>query len=229
MRTQPGHPVCRQRIEPTTSGTWRELCGARLRRGRQPRCGGALTCRLWIMNDQSRKESLLAFRNKRKRAPRSGQTIKPEAELSGVWGYILLIFNLSFRYAGPQHGGAPHSYIDLNFVISSHTHKSSTSLLRCTVWQLVYPDRAGKPTWDAVTIKQRTRRRGLVRGGLISLWLYKENNKLRDWKNIFTVHIPPELHTQLWLRCSDFFNPSKKNSFGCAANRKGQRLTSTPT
>jgi hypothetical protein len=28
-------------------------------------------------------------------------------------------------------------------------------------------------------------------GGLISLWLYKENNKLRDWKNIFTLHIPP--------------------------------------
>jgi hypothetical protein len=26
--------------------------------------------------------------------------------------------------------------------------------------------------------------------GLISLWLYKEN-KLWDWKNVFTVHIPP--------------------------------------
>jgi hypothetical protein len=26
--------------------------------------------------------------------------------------------------------------------------------------------------------------------GLISLWLYKENNKLRDWKNAFTLHIP---------------------------------------
>jgi hypothetical protein len=34
-----------------------------------------------------------------------------------------------------------------------------------------------------------------TRGGLISLWLYKENNKLRDRKNIFTLHIPPELHT----------------------------------
>jgi hypothetical protein len=29
-----------------------------------------------------------------------------------------------------------------------------------------------------------------LRGALISLWLYKEN-KLRDWKNIFTLHIPP--------------------------------------
>jgi hypothetical protein len=28
-------------------------------------------------------------------------------------------------------------------------------------------------------------------GGVISLWLYKENNKLRDWKNVFTLHIPP--------------------------------------
>jgi hypothetical protein len=32
-------------------------------------------------------------------------------------------------------------------------------------------------------------------GGLINLWLYKENIKLRDWKNIFTLHISPELHT----------------------------------
>jgi hypothetical protein len=27
-------------------------------------------------------------------------------------------------------------------------------------------------------------------GELISLWLYKENN-LQDWKNVFTLHIPP--------------------------------------
>jgi hypothetical protein len=32
-------------------------------------------------------------------------------------------------------------------------------------------------------------------GGLVSLWLYKENNKLRDWKKVFSLHIPPELHT----------------------------------
>jgi hypothetical protein len=32
-------------------------------------------------------------------------------------------------------------------------------------------------------------------GGLRSLWLYKKNNKLWDWKNIFTLHIPPDLHT----------------------------------
>jgi hypothetical protein len=31
---------------------------------------------------------------------------------------------------------------------------------------------------------------------------------------------PPELHIHLWLHCSNFFNPSMKNSFGCAAKRK---------
>jgi hypothetical protein len=29
-----------------------------------------------------------------------------------------------------------------------------------------------------------------LRGGLISPWLYKESNKLRDIKNVFTRHIP---------------------------------------
>jgi hypothetical protein len=33
-------------------------------------------------------------------------------------------------------------------------------------------------------------------GGLISLWLYKENNKLRDWEKMYLLYIfPPELHT----------------------------------
>jgi hypothetical protein len=35
---------------------------------------------------------------------------------------------------------------------------------------------------------------GDIQGRLISLWLYKENNKLRDGKNVFALHIPPELH-----------------------------------
>jgi hypothetical protein len=48
-----------------------------------------------------------------------------------------------------------------------------------------------------------------IRVGLISLWLYKENNKLRDWKNVFTLHTPLSC-THLWLRCCNFFNPSKK-------------------
>jgi hypothetical protein len=35
-------------------------------------------------------------------------------------------------------------------------------------------------------------------GGLISLWLYKENNKLRDRKKcIYSTYPPPELHTLL--------------------------------
>jgi hypothetical protein len=29
-----------------------------------------------------------------------------------------------------------------------------------------------------------------LRGGMINLWLYKENNTLRDWKNVFTLYIP---------------------------------------
>jgi hypothetical protein len=66
-----------------------------------------------------------------------------------------------------------------------------------------------------------------IRGGLISLWLYKEN-KLRDWKMYLLCIFPPS-STQLWIRCSNFFNSSKRNSFGCAANRKSQRLISTPT
>jgi hypothetical protein len=34
------------------------------------------------------------------------------------------------------------------------------------------------------------------------------------------IYIFPLSSTHLWLRCSNFFNTSKKNSFGCAANRK---------
>jgi hypothetical protein len=72
--------------------------------------------------------------------------------------------------------------------------------------------------------------------GLISLWIYKENNKLLDRKKIYlsyyTYSFLSSIH--LWLRCSNFFDPSKKNYFGRAANRKigdmkGQRFISTPT
>jgi hypothetical protein len=70
-----------------------------------------------------------------------------------------------------------------------------------------------------------------LRGGLISLWLYKEI-KLRDWKNVFTLHFPLS-STHLWLRCSNFINSPKKNYFGYAQNRKidnrkSQRVISTP-
>jgi hypothetical protein len=85
---------------------------------------------------------------------------------------------------------------------------------------------------DSLSGDHITTKACLLRSGLISLWLYKEN-KLRDWNNIFTLRIPPS-STHLWLRCSNFFIPSKKNSFGCAANRKignreRQKLISTPT
>jgi hypothetical protein len=68
-------------------------------------------------------------------------------------------------------------------------------------------------------IRILSRDRVPTRGGLISLWLYKEN-KNYGIQNIFTLHIPPELHTYLCLRCFNIFNSSKKNSFGCAANSK---------
>jgi hypothetical protein len=54
---------------------------------------------------------------------------------------------------------------------------------------------------------------------LISLWLYKEN-KLQDWKKCIYSTSSPLSATQLWLRCSNCFKPSKKNSFVSAANRK---------
>jgi hypothetical protein len=72
--------------------------------------------------------------------------------------------------------------------------------------------------WFALRIRGR---------GLISLWLYKENNKLRDWKKCIYYTYSPLSSTHLWLRCSNLFNPSKKNSLGCGANRKSQRLIST--
>jgi hypothetical protein len=57
-------------------------------------------------------------------------------------------------------------------------------------------------------------------GGLISLWLYKENNKLQGWKKCIYPTYSPLSSTHLWLLCSNFFNPSMKNSFGCAANHQ---------
>jgi hypothetical protein len=40
--------------------------------------------------------------------------------------------------------------------------------------------------------------RSKYEGELISLWLYKENNKLRDWEKMYLLYIfPPELHTLL--------------------------------
>jgi hypothetical protein len=40
----------------------------------------------------------------------------------------------------------------------------------------------------AVTMKRTAKG---YEGRLINLWLYKENSKLRDEKNVFTLHIPP--------------------------------------
>jgi hypothetical protein len=46
--------------------------------------------------------------------------------------------------------------------------------------------------------------------GLISLLLYKENNKLRDWKNVFTLHIPPWApHTYGFVVLTSLTHPRK--------------------
>jgi hypothetical protein len=51
-------------------------------------------------------------------------------------------------------------------------------------------------------------------GELISLWLYKENKSYGIEKKYLLYTFPPRApHTY-------DFNPSKKNSFGCAANRR---------
>jgi hypothetical protein len=70
----------------------------------------------------------------------------------------------------------------------------------------------------------------LIWGGLISLWLYKENSKLLDWK-LYLLYIFPLSSTHLWLRCSNFFNDSRNILVVVLriGNRKSQRLISTPT
>jgi hypothetical protein len=48
------------------------------------------------------------------------------------------------------------------------------------------------------------------KGGLISLWLYKENNKLWDWKNVFILHIPPWApHTYDFVVLTSLTHPRK--------------------
>jgi hypothetical protein len=65
---------------------------------------------------------------------------------------------------------------------------------------------------------------GVTRGLTIFALINKTTNYRT--KKLYSLYIfPPELHT-LMTSLSNFFNPSKKNSFGCAANRKSQRLTS---
>jgi hypothetical protein len=41
---------------------------------------------------------------------------------------------------------------------------------------------------------------------------------------MYILYIFPPSSIHLWLRCSNFFNPSKKNSFGCVANWKIRKV-----
>jgi hypothetical protein len=53
-----------------------------------------------------------------------------------------------------------------------------------------------------------------IRGGLVSLWLYKKKRSYGIKKMYEYLYIPHR------ARCSNFFNPSKKNCFGRVANRE---------
>jgi hypothetical protein len=67
-----------------------------------------------------------------------------------------------------------------------------------------------------------------IRGGLISLWLYKENNKLRDWKHVFTSHIPPwDPHTYDFVVLTSLTHPRKILLVVLQIGKA--RLLSTPT
>jgi hypothetical protein len=70
-----------------------------------------------------------------------------------------------------------------------------------------------------------------IGGGLISLWLYKENNNLRDWKNVFTLHIPTWApHTYDFVVLTSLTHPWKFLLVVLQiANKKSQRLISTHT
>jgi hypothetical protein len=79
--------------------------------------------------------------------------------------------------------------------------------IQCPFGLTIQPEENQLLTSSVAQLSPRTRE-------LISLWLYKKTTSYGIKKNVFTLHSPPELHTLMTS------NPSKKNSFGCAANRK---------
>jgi hypothetical protein len=66
---------------------------------------------------------------------------------------------------------------------------------------------------------------GSTRGADKSLALWRRQQATGLKKCIYSTYSPLS-STHLWLRCYNFFNTSKKNSFGWAANKKSQRLIS---
>jgi hypothetical protein len=73
----------------------------------------------------------------------------------------------------------------------------------------------------------------ITRGADKSLALERKQQATGLKKCIYSTYSPLS-STHVWLRCSNFFNPSKKNYFGCAANkkrwnRKRQSFIRTPT
>jgi hypothetical protein len=70
-----------------------------------------------------------------------------------------------------------------------------------------------------------------IRGGLICLWLHKENKKLRDWTNLPTLHIPPwRPHTYDFVVLTSLTHSRKILLVLLQiVNRISQRLISSPT
>jgi hypothetical protein len=74
----------------------------------------------------------------------------------------------------------------------------------------------------------------LYEGGLISLWLYKENDNPQDWKKcIYSTSSPWAPHIYDFVVLTSLTHPRKMLSVvlqtTCGWNKKSQRLISTPT
>jgi hypothetical protein len=64
-----------------------------------------------------------------------------------------------------------------------------------------------RPSWSFVTSEpQHKVYYSHEQGGLVSPWLYKENNKLQDWKNVFTLWVP---HTYDFIVLTSLTHPRK--------------------
>jgi hypothetical protein len=97
--------------------------------------------------------------------------------------------------------------------------------LKSSLWSIMYK------SISCVLLRTLMRKPLDTMGADKSLALWRKQQATRLKKKCTSIYstYSPLSSTHLWLRCSNFFNPSKKNSFGCAANRKSQWLISTPT
>jgi hypothetical protein len=112
--------------------------------------------------------------------------------------------------------------LSLRFPTKKVTHKDSVS---CFL-KIYYKINLKGYTWIAAPTTEFRFAVTLVLHGADKSLALQRKQQATALKNVFTPHIPPSplSFTQLWLRCSNFFNPSKENSFGYAANRCPQLM-----